>query len=186
MVGFLRDWDYSAPRGVMAKPEPQVLADYFTSLLVLSAKFKFEPTFGKDYFLYHEENEWKLSLISPEEWNKAKKFESFVGTCVLHEDSTWSISPSENLSNGSPVADAVTEFFDKFVDRMETQDPLEDGLPIYEAHLPYYPRLFAAALSRSIKGSLAMGGQQKRPSRSWLESLPLDAKQLLGPQQKSG
>ena len=181
VVGFLRDWDYSAPRGVIAKPSPQVLADYFTSLLVLSAAFKFEPAFGKDYYLYWDEVElWTLSLISPEEWNKASKFAGFVGTCTLHEDSTWSISPSENLTAGGPVAEAVSQFFDSFIERLDSDDPLENGLPVYEKNLPYYQRLFAAALSRSIKGSIKLGGQGNRPASAWLLQLPADAKKLLG------
>lgn len=180
-VGFLRDWDYSAPRGVVAKPAPQVLADYFTSLLVLSATFKFEPTFGKDYYLYYENQHWALSLISPDEWHKPEKQKNFVGTCVLHDDSTWSLAPSENLTNGGVVADAVSLFFDQFVDRLQTSDPLEAGLPIYEANLPYYQRLFAAALSRSLKQSLGLGGQQNRPAQNWLDRISGDVRQLLGP-----
>ena len=67
LVGFLLDWNYSSPREVTAKPQAQVLADYFTSLLVLSAKFKFKPTFGKNYYLYWDETCLSLSLISPKE-----------------------------------------------------------------------------------------------------------------------
>ena len=36
-IGFLLDWAYSGPRAVVAKPAPQLLADYFTSLLVLTS-----------------------------------------------------------------------------------------------------------------------------------------------------
>ncbi len=181
VVGFLRDWDYSAPRGVVAKPSALVLADYFTSLLVLSAAFKFEPAFGKDYYLYWDESEfWTLSLISPQEWNKTSKHLGFVGTCTLHEDATWSITPSDNLSTGGPVADAVSQFFDGFVERLNSEEPLESGLPIYEKNLPYYQRLFAAALSRSVKGSLTLGGQRNQPASTWLERLPANANKLLG------
>ena len=38
--GFLLDWHQTEPRGVVAKPQNQVLAEFFTSMLVLSAKFK--------------------------------------------------------------------------------------------------------------------------------------------------
>jgi hypothetical protein len=173
-VGFLRDWHYSSPRGIVAKPAGRLLADYFTSLLVLSADFKFKPAFETDYFLYREEPRWSLSLIAPDEWNRAGKRENFVGTCRLHADSTWSISPAENLSKQGPVADAVTQFFDGFVEKLRSRTPLEDELPIYEANLPYYQRLFAAALSRSLKASMTQGGQLSRESVSWLEALPAD------------
>ena len=148
--------------------------------MILSAKFKFEPAFGKEYYLYWNETDlWTLSLISPDEWKKPEKAAGFVGTCTLHEDSTWSISPSDNLANGGPVAEAVSHFFDGFIERLETDETLEAGLPIYEKNLPYYQRLFAAALSRSIKISLGLGNQKNRSARSWLEQLPPDAKNLL-------
>lgn len=178
-IGFLRDWHYSSPRGVVAKPSGQLLADYFTSLLVLCADFKFKPAFETAYFLYREEPRWSLSLISPEEWNTADKRATFVGTCRLHADSTWSIEPADNLSKKGPVADAVTIFFDGFVEKLRSRKPLEEELPIYEANLPYYQRLFAAALSRSLKTSMIQGGQLSRESVSWLEALPTDGSGFL-------
>ncbi len=44
--GFLDDWRATEPRGVVAKPQRQVLAELFTSLLVLSASFKYRPVPG--------------------------------------------------------------------------------------------------------------------------------------------
>ncbi len=178
-VGFLLDWHYSSPRGVVAKPSAQILADYFTSLLVLSAAFKFKPVYEKDYYLYCAESRWFLSPVSPGEWNTEEKRRSFVGTCVLHADSTWSILPSENLARRGPVADAIGRFYDGFVDKLHTTNPLEAEFPFYEANLPYYQRLFAAALSRSLKSSLTRGGQLSTPSVSWLKQLPKDASRVL-------
>ena len=178
-VGFLQDWHYSSPRAVVAKPSGQLLADYFTSLLVLSADFKFKPAFGTDYFLYRDEPRWTLSLVSPEEWNTPDKKAGFVGTCQLHEDSTWSIEPGDNLARKGPVADAVGEFYEGFIEKLQTRAPLEDELPVYEGNLPYYQRLFAAALSRSLKYSMVQGGQLSRESLQWLETLPGDAGRFL-------
>ena len=174
-VGFLLDWAYSSPQGVVAKRAPQLLADYFTSLLVLSAAFKFKPVFDKDYFLYVEDGDWQLSLISPDEWNTEAKREMFVGKCVLHQDSTWSIEPSGNIGKHGAVADALAAFYDGFLDKLQSPQPLEDDLPWYEAGLPYYQRLFAAALSRSLKGSLTVGDQLGTSSRNWLARMPEDA-----------
>ena len=50
--GFLLDWYRSEPRGVVAKPQRQVLAEYFTSMLVLSASFKYKPAIGVANYLY--------------------------------------------------------------------------------------------------------------------------------------
>ncbi|MEM1263239.1 MAG: hypothetical protein AAGH76_12640 [Pseudomonadota bacterium] len=181
VIGFLRDWDYSAPRGVVAKPRPQVMADYFTSLLVLSARMPFKPVFAKDYYLYTDGTEWLLSLIAPNEWRSAAKEEQFVGTCQLHDDSTWSIEPSENLRADGVVAEAVATFFDRFIDSLGNDDPLEDGLPLCRFQLTYYPRLFAAALSRSVKTSLRHAGDLDVPASRWLEAVPTSANRLLGP-----
>lgn len=186
LVGFLLDWDYSAPRGVVAKPKGRILSDYFTTLLILSAAFKFKPAFETDYYLYSEESGWALSLISPAEWNTTAKRGAFVGRCVLHADSTWSIEPSENLKKSRRVAEAVGEAYDAFVERLDTTSPLEDELPFYEAKLPYYQRLFAAALSRSLRASLTYGDQNGQPSRQWLELLPRDVTRVLtGPTDQS-
>lgn len=178
-VGFLLDWAYSSPRAVVAKPAPQLLADYFTSLLVLSATFKFKPVFGKDYYLYIEDDRWVLSLISPDDWNDEAKRRAFVGTCVLHDDSTWSIEPSGNIRKDCAVADRLATFYDGFIDKLSSRHVLEDGLPVYEAGLPYYQRLFAAALSRSLKASLAKGGQTGLSAEAWLERMPRNANILL-------
>lgn len=185
LVGFLQDWDYSTPRGVVAKPAGRLLADYFTSLLVLSAEFKFKPAFGQTYHLYRTDSRWILSLVSPNEWNTREKQMGYVGACVLHDDSTWSIEPSDNLGRKGPVSDALADVYDGFVDRLRNRMPLEDGLPVYEGRMPYYQRLFAAALSRSINASLVAGDQTGRPLEPWLASLPGDVSRLLGNDQGS-
>lgn len=186
LVGFLLDWDYSAPRGVVAKPKGRILSDYFTTLLILSAAFKFKPAFETNYYLYTEESGWSLSLISPAEWDTTAKREAFVGRCVLHADSTWSIEPSQNLKESRPVAEAIGDAYDAFVERLDSASPLEDELPFYEAKLPYYQRLFAAALSRSLRASLTYGDQNGQPSRQWLELLPRDVtRALTGPTDQS-
>ena len=178
-VGFLLDWAYSSPRGVVAKPGPQLLADYFTSLLVLSAAFKFKPAYGTEYVLYLEDDGWALSLIGPEEWNDDAKSEACVGKCVLHDDSTWSIEPSENIGSNDELDDALAAFYDGFIDKLSSDTMLEDDLPFYQGKLPYYQRLFASALSRSMQGSMILGGQLGRSSGEWLERLPQEAGQLL-------
>ena len=177
-VGFLLDWAYSSPRAVVAKRAPQLLADYFTSLLVLSAAFKFKPAFGKDYYLYAAGDGWSLSLISPDEWNDDARRCAFAGKCVLHTDSTWSITPSGNIGKAGAVNDALAAFYDGFIDKLRSQRVLEDDLPFYEAGLPYYQRLFAAALSRSLRGSLALGDQLGLSAETWLERMPRNADRL--------
>jgi hypothetical protein len=66
--GFLDDWRATGPRDVAAKPQRQVLAELFTSLLILSASFKYRPVPGRPNYLYWIDGQWSLSLIAPYEW----------------------------------------------------------------------------------------------------------------------
>ena len=168
LTGLLPDWEYTRPRGAIAKSSPQVLADYFTSMLVLSAAFKFKPVVGRDYYLYWMNDRWSLSLIGPSEWG-ADRSQACVGKCVLHADMTWTISPSVKLGECEPAMKAIAGFHDAFVERLRSDAPLEYKLPGYVAELPYYQRLFASALSRSLKSSMTLGGQLSIKSRDWLE-----------------
>ena len=179
LVGVLEDWQQSQPTGVIAKRPARLLADYFTALLVLSSTFSFRPARGKTYYLYFIGNDWNLSLIAPEEWNSSRRREAFVGACELHDDATWSISPSENLGRPGPVADALADASRGFVQRLGSGNDLEASLPVYEARLPYHQRLFAAALGRSILGSVRVGGQEGLDIEDWIQALPANSVRLL-------
>ena len=95
--GFMLDWYRTEPRGVVAKPQRQVLAEFFTSMLVLSAKFKYKPAVGVDNYLYWIDDGWNLSLIAPDQWSD-ERYAGFVGTCILQRDMTWTIDPSKQLA----------------------------------------------------------------------------------------
>lgn len=169
--GFLLDWYRSEPRGIVAKPQRQVLAEYFTSMLVLSASFKYKPSIGTANYLYLADGEWLLSLIAPQEWSEERQ-DGFVGTCVLQTDMTWTIEPSANLAAEGPVADAVARFYDAFADTLDTDLTLEEILPFYVGRMPYYQRLYANALSRSIRATVTLGDQRDLRSRDWRLLLP--------------
>lgn len=169
--GFLLDWYESEPRGLVVKPERQVLAEFFTSMLVLSAKFKYKPVVGVLNYLYWIRGEWTLSLIGPEEWS-AERREGFVGTCVLQQDMTWTIEPSELLAGEGPVAEAIGRFYDAFVETLDTDLTIEEILPFYIGRMPYYQRLYASALSRSIRGAVTLGDQRSMTCREWQRLLP--------------
>lgn len=169
--GFMLDWYRSEPRGVVAKPRRQVLAEFFTSMLVLSARFKYKPAEGTSNYLYLIGSDWVLSLIAPHQWSDERR-RGFAGTCVLQPDMTWTIEPSERLSEDGPVADAVRRFFDAFADKMDTDLTLEEILPYCVQKLPYYQRLYANALSRSIRASVVLGDQTDISAREWQSLLP--------------
>lgn len=169
--GFLLDWYRSEPRGVVAKPQRQILAEFFTGMLVLSAQFKYKPVVGVPNYLYLVNGEWQLSLIAPHEWSRERRA-GFAGECMLQHDMTWTIAPSELLAASNPVSDAVGRFYDAFAETMETELALEEILPFYVGKLPYYQRLYANALSRSIRAAVLLGGQDSTRCRDWRRALP--------------
>ena len=176
--GFLLDWYATAPRGVVAKPERQVLAELFTSMLVLSASFKYRPAPGCPNFLYWIDGEWSLSLIEPGQWSAGRRA-GFVGTCVLQPDMTWTITPSTQLADSAPLQEAIRQFYRGFADMLNTDLPLEDLLPFHAGRLSYYPRLLANALSRSVSVTAERGGRAAASGREWSLQLPGSGRALL-------
>lgn len=176
--GFLLDWNKSEPRGVVAKPRRQLLAEFFTSMLVLSATFKFRPVVGGANYLYWINGEWCLSLIAPYEWSQERR-SGFAGTCVLQRDMTWTIAPSALLAGDNPVSDAIGRFYDAFAETLDTDLALEEILPFYVGKAPYYQRLYASALSRSLRAAVTLGDQAATSCRQWYMLLPQQKDALL-------
>ena len=176
--GFLLDWYRSEPRGVVAKSQRQVLAEFFTSMLVLSASFKYKPSIGTENHLYLADGNWILSLIGPHQWSEERR-RGYAGTCILQRDMTWTIEPSEQLTAGGPVAEAISRFYDAFAETLDSDLTLEEILPFYVGRMPYYQRLYANALSRSIRAAVILGDQGSMRSRDWLNLLPVLDRALL-------
>lgn len=169
--GFLLDWYRTEPRGVVIKPRRQVLAEFFTSMLVLSASFKYKPAVGVDNYLYCIDGQWLLSLIAPGQWS-ARHQAGFAGTCVLHADMTWTIEPSDIVGKDNAVTDAIARFYDAFADTLDADLTLEEILPFYVRRMPYWQRLHASALSRSLRGTVILAGQRDLRCRDWQALLP--------------
>lgn len=169
--GFMLDWYQSQPRGVVAKPGRQVLAEFFTSMLILSAQFKYKPAIGTVNHLYWIDGEWSLSLVPPDQWSD-KRRAAYAGTCMLQPDMTWTIMPSESLAENDSVADAIGRFYDAFAQMLDTDLTLEEILPFYVGKLRYYQRLYASALSRSMRAAVILGDQTAMSCREWYVLLP--------------
>ena len=169
--GFLDDWRVTRPRGVVAKPQRQVLAELFTSMLVLSSSFKYRPVPGCSNYLYWIDGQWSLSLIAPQEWSYERR-DGFAGTCTLQHDMTWTILPSDRLVKDSPVSGAIRRFFAAFAGMLDTDLALEEILPFCVGRLPYYQRLYASALSRSVSAGVTLGNQASISCRQWRKQLP--------------
>ena len=170
-LGFLDDWRATEPRGVVAKPQRHVLAELFTSMLVLSSSFKYRPVPGRSNYLYWIDGQWSLSLVAPDEWS-SKRRNGYAGMCTLQQDMTWTIVPSDRLFEDSPVASAIRRFFTAFAGMLNTEHTLEEILPYYDGRLPYYQRLYASALSRSVSAAVSRGNQASISCRQWRAQLP--------------
>jgi hypothetical protein len=112
-----------------------------------------------------------LSLISPDEWSRERRC-GFVGTCVLQNDMTWTITPSDGLAEEESVSDAVGRFYDAFAEALDTDLTLEEILPFHVSRLPYYQRLYASSLSRSLRAAVTLGDQAATSGRQWRLALP--------------
>jgi hypothetical protein len=163
---FLMDRHRTEPRGIVAKPARQLIADLFASMLVLSARFKFPPVAGKTYYLYYLDYDFSLSLIGPAEWSNEKR-RNFVASCTLRTDMTWTIAPSAELSDNDQGSEAIGRYYDAFVATLDTNLAIEEILPFYVPNLSYYQRLYASALSRSLYMSLALGNHKAVTGRQW-------------------
>ncbi len=169
--GFLADWRATEPRGVVAKPPRQLLAEFFTSMLVLSASIRYRPVPGRSNYLYWIDGQWSLSLIAPDEWSEERRA-GFAATCVLQADMTWTIVPSSRLDEESPATDAIRRYYEAFAEMLDTDLTLEEILPSYVSSLHYYQRLYAGALRRSVCSAVARGGQASESCRQWRMQLP--------------
>ncbi len=59
---------------------------------IYTAKISFEPFIGNEYYLYEQEDSYKLMMIAPDEWGKSKKENLlFINKVRLLSDHTWEI-----------------------------------------------------------------------------------------------
>ena len=59
---------------------------------IYDAKMGFDPLVGHVYFLYVRKNdEYLLSMVSPDEWGKLLPFKSYEGRVKLLADHTWEL-----------------------------------------------------------------------------------------------
>jgi hypothetical protein len=60
--------------------------EFNDSLMVWESKISFDPIVGKTYHLYDFDGKNTLSIISPQEWNKA---DCFIGSFTLTSENKW-------------------------------------------------------------------------------------------------
>lgn len=125
-------------------------------MLVLSAEFNFKPVVGQRYFLYYRNDHWQLSLIEPERWPQQAAV--CLGACQLHEDMTWTMQPLDEMRSSPALTRALSEFAQNLGRHVQKAQG-DEFLPWYSRHLPYYRRLAASGLARSM----ALAGNKSLP-----------------------
>lgn len=161
LTPILSDWQQFTPHPPCAKSESRLLADYFTSMLVLSAEFHFKPVIGQRYYLYLLRDHWQLSLVEPHRWTSSDNNRDCLGCCELHSDMTWSVQPLPETE----LSDELLLALQAFALRLQaylSENKGGDWLPFFERQLPYYRRLAASGLARSLRCASATSLAQVR------------------------
>ena len=177
LVLVLQDLHAASPGQLRSKSSDEAARDYCWSALVLSSAFGFRVSPGHTYSLYLVEGQWRLSLITPEEWG-VRMPGAFVGQCKLRHDMTWSVVFDESVAEGSPVHDALLQYLDGIHEQLQASGSWEALLRNGERHLPYQQRVLTTGLASSLRQSLALSGQSGVPL-----SVPLLQETLTLPQQ---
>jgi hypothetical protein len=172
LVPVLDAWRSTRPAQVTAKTPRQVLADYFTTLLVLSAEFGFKPVVGTPYHLYLRAGRWRLSLVSPAEWRERAPGPC-LGVCTLQVDMTWALELAPEASGNPELMDALESFREGFISLLDSDATLEASLPFYVRDLPYYQRLLASGMASSLRQTLEIAGLTGTSGQAWLAGSPL-------------
>ena len=62
-----------------------LLDEFKWNEIIYNSKFSFEPVIGENYYLYTDKsNQYFLSLINPESWNKER-----IGEFTLNSEGKW-------------------------------------------------------------------------------------------------
>lgn len=142
---------------VPAKDILQIANELFTSLFVLNSQIKFKPVVGRAYWLYRKDSIYGLSLIAPEEWSPSH-YGQFIGACELQPDLTWTLELSEQCRGDLALMAEITLQWERFDQKLNTAEYIDDILPVYIATLPFYSRVLASALAHSLGQSMQKGG----------------------------
>jgi len=143
---------------VPAKRIEQITRELFTSLFVLESEFRFRPVMGRRYWLYRRGERFRLSLVSPQECAGGGLFGRVVGACQLQPDLTWTLELDQAAEADSELLAYIARRRQALEEALQAADTVADVLPVYEARLPFYQRVFAAGLAGSLATSLQRGG----------------------------
>lgn len=158
VVSLFNEWH--APLIVNDERSFQTLTkQYVLSLLVLSAKFKFRPAANSQYYLYLQNAELIMTLVEPEKSNK--RFGCFLGSCHLLPTLTWHVDFAEEAATSPEITRFLHNFYAGFEAHHQQNTHLTELLPFFEESLPFYARMYANGLAKSIEqGMQQIGASQ--------------------------
>lgn len=142
---------------VAAKNIHQINSDLFTSLFILNSQIRFKPTASQTYWLYLKDNQYRLSLIGPEQWMPAQ-YGRFIGACEMQADLTWTLELSDDCANDQAFIQDIAYQRLQLEEKWQQAEKIEDLLPVYVETLPFYSRVLAFALAYSLKQSMQKEG----------------------------
>ncbi|MCP5145836.1 MAG: DUF2452 domain-containing protein [Gammaproteobacteria bacterium] len=158
LVAVLSDLDArKLERSALPKNIDQVSSELFTSLFVLRSKFRFNPVVGEDYWLYRVSNEFQLFMLGPDDWPGGHPGQ-LIGACTLQDDMTWTIALDSEAAADEGLMEYLRVEQEAFSASLDQADTVEDVLPVFEGELPYFQRVLAFGLGRSLGSSMVNAG----------------------------
>ncbi len=147
----------ATPRAMRVRHKAELMQSYLASTLVLSAHFNFEPKPGQAYYLYYHAHQWKLSLIEPEA-DRSGRLGYFFAECHMDSEWVWQVCFKEGRELPEELTQALLSFYKRVADFLKHHQSLDAQLPWYQAQLPFYRRVAARALAKSLRPHLTNQG----------------------------
>jgi hypothetical protein len=154
LQGLQQHWDRMQ---VPPKQIDQISLELFTSLFVLQSQFKFTPVPGSQYWMYERDEEYRLMMVGPLEWNGALPGRC-IGLCELQQDRTWTLALEPEVADDSRFMEEIEVRRRKLEALLEKAETVEDVLPACEAGLGFQSRVLAFILGRSLLVSMQLSG----------------------------
>lgn len=140
-----------------AKTIYQISSDLFTSLFILNSQIRFKPTTRQTYWLYFKDNQYRLSLVAPQQWMPAQSGR-YIGACQLQIDLTWTLELSDDCAHDQGFIQEIAHQRLQLEEKLQQAEKIDDVLPVYVETLPFYSRVLASGLAYSLKQSMQKGG----------------------------
>lgn len=155
---------------VVPKQVGQFAMELFTSLFVLESRFQFKPVRGRQYWLYRYGPHFQLSPLAPQQWS-APTFDLVVGCCELHDDLVWTLELTAEAAQDTALLHYLQQRRAQFQESLQASTTLQAALPVYVPTLPFYQRVYAAALASSLGRSLHLAGIAQLPYQQTVKCL---------------